>query len=136
MKVIEVYPKIGCLVDGDPTGFRFTAAVRDAVKARIQGIADNFPGVTVDSWHLHADEGAVFGSDADGWFVQTPKAVVRFNVPDAATHAQIVQAFVDDGFWPWVKQGIRGRLPAGVSPTRWHGKLMTSMGRTQIDEAE
>ena len=134
MKNIEIYPKIGCLVDSDPTGFRFTAAVRSAVKNRIEGIVDGFTGVTILGWHLHADEGAVAEVE-NGWTVQTPKAIVRLRVPDVTTHAQITQAFTADGFFDWAKTGIRNRLPGGVTVLHWRGRLQTGMGQSQIDEA-
>ncbi len=134
-KVIEVYPKIGCITDSDPTGFTFTAAIRTAVKACIKGIANGFPGVTVDSWHLHTDGGGVeYDPDNDRWTIRTPKAVITLTVPNNTTHTQIVQAFVADGFWDWAKNGIRNRLPAGVTVLRWKGKLMTSLGRSTINQ--
>ncbi len=129
-QIVEVYPKIGCVTDSDPTGFVWTAAMRNGVQARIQGIADGFPGVTVDEWHLHADSGRVSPRG-----ILTPKAVVWLSMPNSVTHADVVQGFVDDGFWPWAKQGIRNALPGGVVVTRWRGKLMTNLGKTVIDEA-
>ncbi len=136
VKLVEVYPKIGCFTDGDPTGFQWGSGARQAVKARIQGIVDGFPGATVDSWHLHTDEGAVeYDLDSDRWTIRTPKAVVTLTVPNNTTHIQIVQAFMADGFWDWAKNGIRNRLPAGVTVLRWRGKLMTSLGRSIINQA-
>ena len=132
-KLIEVYPKIGCLTDADPTGFQWGPGVRQAVRDRIQGIADTAPGVTVDSWHLRSNPGQAGWDGSDGW-VQTPKVIIFFTVPDAATHADVKAAFVADGFWPWAKAGIRSRLPVGITVVEWHAKLMTSLGRTQLSE--
>lgn len=140
-QVVEVYPKLGCVVDNDPLGFAWTVAARNAVKARIQGIADGFSGVTIEGWHLHPDEGFIEQqTDNDGnptgfYTIQTPKAVVILTMPNNATHANIVEGFVADDFWPWAKQGVRNLLPSGVTVVRWWGKLMTSLGRIQIDEA-
>ena len=133
-KLIEVYPKIGCRTDTDPTGFQWGPGVRQAVKDRIQGIVDGFPGVSVDSWHLRANSGQVGWDGSEGW-VQTPKVIIFFMVPNAATHADVRDAFAADGFWPWAKAGIRSRLPAGVTVIEWHAKLMTSLGRTQLSQA-
>ncbi len=133
-KLIEVYPKIGCLTDGDPTGFQWGPGVRQAVKDRIQGIADSASGVTIDSWHVRSNPGQIGFSDSR-WWLQTPKIIIFFVVPDAVTHVDVRAAFAADGFWPWAKAGIRSRLPVGITVVEWHGKLMTSLGRTQLSEA-
>lgn len=69
--------------------------------------------------------------------LRIPKVVITVEVPDGATHQDVVDAFVADGFMAWAKTQVRNRKPANVTINAWHWKLMTSMGSTHgIGESE
>ncbi len=128
-RTLEIYPKLGCEGNVPATGFAVGAADRNSVQARLRAIVESIAGASIDEWHIHTDVGKVSGLNA-----RMPKIVVWITVPDTTTHADIVQAFEIGGYWGATKQDLRDLLPGGVTVNRWRGKLMTSLGRTEIDD--
>ncbi len=68
--------------------------------------------------------------------LRIPKVAITISVPNSTTHQDIVDAFTDDGYLPWLKQRIRDKLPAGWVIDSWKLSLKTSLGKTTRTDVE